>query len=128
MNDISDYDAREHRGNADDGNQRLRATCGCARGASRLVPLARIKIGHGVADVAQPSFGIFFEAAAQQMTDRGRPPHLPTAVRVRGCGDGVVTVRGEKVDPVSISNNTHPNDQTSVRLSTVLPRACSGLM
>ena len=30
--------------------------------------------------------------------------------------------------PVSISNSTHPNAQMSVRLSTGLPRACSGLM
>ena len=30
--------------------------------------------------------------------------------------------------PVSISNSTHPNAQMSVRLSTVRPRACSGLM
>ena len=30
--------------------------------------------------------------------------------------------------PVSISNSTQPNAQTSVRLSTASPRACSGLM
>ena len=30
--------------------------------------------------------------------------------------------------PVSISNSTQPNAQTSVRLSTARPRACSGLM
>ncbi len=30
--------------------------------------------------------------------------------------------------PVSISYSTHPKAQTSVRLSTALPRACSGLM
>jgi hypothetical protein len=30
--------------------------------------------------------------------------------------------------PASISYNTHPNAQTSVRLSTGFPRACSGLM
>ena len=30
--------------------------------------------------------------------------------------------------PVSISYNTHPNAQTSLRLSTGFPRACSGLM
>jgi len=32
------------------------------------------------------------------------------------------------VRPVSISYNTHPYAQMSVRLSTGLPRACSGLM
>ncbi len=31
-------------------------------------------------------------------------------------------------DPVSISYNTTPNAQMSARLSTGLPRACSGLM
>ncbi len=30
--------------------------------------------------------------------------------------------------PDSISNSTHPNAQMSARLSTVLPRACSGAM
>src|SRR6185503_18740094 len=30
--------------------------------------------------------------------------------------------------PVNISNSTHPNAQISARLSTVLPRACSGAM
>ena len=30
--------------------------------------------------------------------------------------------------PASISYRTHPNAHTSARLSTVLPRACSGLM
>ena len=30
--------------------------------------------------------------------------------------------------PVSISYNTQPNDQMSVRLSSGSPRACSGLM
>ena len=30
--------------------------------------------------------------------------------------------------PVSISNETAPNDQMSLRLSTVLPLACSGDM
>ena len=30
--------------------------------------------------------------------------------------------------PVNISYSTHPNDQISVRLSTVKPRACSGLI
>ena len=30
--------------------------------------------------------------------------------------------------PVSISYNTQPNAQMSVRLSTGFPRACSGLM
>ncbi len=30
--------------------------------------------------------------------------------------------------PASISYRTHPNAHTSVRLSTGLPRACSGLM
>ena len=30
--------------------------------------------------------------------------------------------------PVGISNSTAPNAQTSPRVSTVFPRACSGLM
>ena len=30
--------------------------------------------------------------------------------------------------PVSISSSTQPNAQMSVRVSTVRPRACSGLM
>ena len=30
--------------------------------------------------------------------------------------------------PVSISNSTQPNDQMSVRLSSVFPLACSGLI
>ena len=40
-----------------------------------------------------------------------------------------VTVSPSKaLFPVSISYSTHPNAQTSARLSTGLPRACSGLM
>ena len=35
---------------------------------------------------------------------------------------------GNALRPVSISNRTEPNAQISVRLSTVFPRACSGLM
>ena len=40
--------------------------------------------------------------------------------------DAVAPANGDC--PVSISNNTHPNAQMSVRLSTASPRACSGLM
>jgi hypothetical protein len=35
---------------------------------------------------------------------------------------------GKAAWPVNISNSTQPNAQMSVRLSTVSPRACSGLM
>ncbi len=50
--------------------------------------------------------------------------------RVRMCATAseIVSPGSNVCLPVSISNRTQPNDQMSVRRSTGLPRACSGLM
>ena len=49
--------------------------------------------------------------------------------RVITCAITSVTVSPAKSErPVSISHSSTPNDHTSARLSTGLPRACSGDM
>ena len=51
-----------------------------------------------------------------------------------GSRSSILAMVSETVSPrnadraVNISYNTQPNAQMSVRLSTALPRACSGLM
>jgi len=51
---------------------------------------------------------------------------LPFYHRSDGVGDGFAPPN--TIRPASISNNTTPNAQMSARLSTGLPRACSGDM
>ena len=85
-----------------------------------------------LADRLQPSSRILLQTAAQQpaQSDRRLSRHrLPVRFRLQHRGEHVGDrLALERPPPVSISKSTHPNAQTSARLSTGLPRACSGDM
>ena len=85
-----------------------------------------------VADVAQAAARVLLEASAQQSAQplrsrRGSTCHRGSADRI-AASVSVVVCPSKGRRPASISNSRQPNAQTSVRLSTGRPRACSGDM
>ena len=85
------------------------------------------------ADVGQPRARVLAQAAREQPPHRRRRRRRQRvagpAPRVITCAMTSVTVSPANSDrPVSISHSSTPKDHTSARLSTGLPRACSGDM
>ncbi len=85
-----------------------------------------------VGDVVQPLFRVLPQAAPEKAADtrrnaRGKGGEVGRRLQDRRqeVGDGLPS---KSRRPVSISKRTTPKDQMSARLSTALPRACSGDM
>ncbi len=99
-------------------------------------PSARGDVGQlepHVADVARPRVGVLAQAAAQDLAHprrRARRQRRPVGLALEDARDQIRRgLAGERPGARSRhSNSTQPNDQTSLRRSTGLPRACSGLM
>ena len=85
-----------------------------------------------ISDVAGSSAGVLLQTALKQTANarrRGTGQCEPFRRMFENRGDGVGGVsRSNAACPVSISYNTQPKAQISVRLSIAFPRACSGLM
>ena len=106
--------------------------CGRRRRGRRLGPIRGVERHAGLADVPQTRRGIAFEAACQQTAQGrrrvGRQP-APVGLGLEHGGERVADGLAPNArSPVSISKTTAPKAQMSARLSTGLPRACSGLM
>ena len=82
--------------------------------------------------VARTAIRILLETLVEQVTNR--PRHgLGNAFQSGSCSSTAANVSGtvapaNAIRPASISYSTQPNDQMSARLSTTMPRTCSGLM
>ena len=71
--------------------------------------------------------GISFELADGSLVASGSADQSGVRSRIDTMVSGSVSP-GNATRPVNISYSTQPNAQISDRLSTFLPRACSGLM